>query len=158
MINDEQNIQEDMSKKENRTTEKSIKIWSEKTQKWRYVPKDPAYFRLKYYDYVKPKTCDICSCVIHTQMLRHYRTKKCQLVRNGINNAVVKIESAISPFKMEGRGFTSKEDLDRVELRLKADTDTFTVENQNNLTRYLEHSDHNRSRSNSSEGSRTSMF
>ena len=139
MINDEQNIQEDMSKKENRTTEKSIKIWSEKTQKWRYVPKDPAYFRLKYYDYVKPKTCDICSCVIHTQMLRHYRTKKCQLVRNGINNAVVKIESAISPFKMEG-------------------TDTFTVENQNNLTRYLEHSDHNRSRSNSSEGSRTSMF
>ena len=139
MINDEQNIQEDMSKKENSTTEKSIKIWSERTQKWRYVPKDPAYFRLKYYDYVKPKTCDICSCVIHTQMLRHYRTKKCQLVRNGINNAVVKIESAISPFKMEG-------------------TDTFTVENQNNLTRYLEHSDHNRSRSNSSEGSRTSMF
>ena len=144
MINDEQNIQEDMSKKENRTTEKSIKIWSERTQKWRYVPKDPAYFRLKYYDYVKPKTCDICSCVIHTQMLRHYRTKKCQLVRNGINNAVVKIESAISPFKMEGRGFTSK-----------ADTDTFTVENQSNLTRYLEHSDHNRSRSNSSsQGSR----
>jgi uncharacterized protein YijF (DUF1287 family) len=139
MINDEQNIQEDMSKKENSTTEKSIKIWSERTQKWRYVPKDPAYFRLKYYDYVKPKTCDICSCVIHTQMLRHYRTKKCQLVRNGINNAVVKIESAISPFKMEG-------------------TDTFTVENQSNLTRYLEHSDHNRSRSNSSEGSRTSMF
>ena len=137
MINDEQNIQEDMSKKENSTTEKSIKIWSERTQKWRYVPKDPAYFRLKYYDYVKPKTCDICSCVIHTQMLRHYRTKKCQLVRNGINNAVVKIESAISPFKI---------------------TDTFTVENQNNLTRYLEHSDHNRSRSNSSEGSRTSMF
>ena len=137
MINDEQNIQEDMSKKENRTTEKSIKIWSERTQKWRYVPKDPAYFRLKYYDYVKPKTCDICSCVIHTQMLRHYRTKKCQLVRNGINNAVVKIESAISPFKI---------------------SDTFTVENQSNLTRYLEHSDHNRSRSNSSEGSRTSMF
>ena len=137
MINDEQNIQEDMSKKENSTTEKSIKIWSERTQKWRYVPKDPAYFRLKYYDYVKPKTCDICSCVIHTQMLRHYRTKKCQLVRNGINNAVVKIESAISPFKI---------------------SDTFTVENQNNLTRYLEHSDHNRSRSNSSEGSRTSMF
>jgi hypothetical protein len=82
-----------MSKKENNTTEKSIKIWSENTKKWRYVPKDPAYFRLKYYEYVRPKPCNICGCVINTQMLRHYKSKKCQLVRAGITNAVVKIEN-----------------------------------------------------------------
>ena len=146
-----------MPKKETSTTEKSIKIWSENTQKWRYVPKDPAYFRLKYYDYVKPKTCDICGCVIHTQMLRHYRSKKCQLVRNGINKTVVKLEAAISPFKMEGSGTRQGRATPQggpPTCTSKADTDTFTVENQRNLARYLEHSDHNRSRSNSSQGSR----
>ena len=81
MNNDEQTLQEDTCKKENSTTEKSIQIWSESTKKWRHVPKDPAYFRLKYYEYVKPKTCNVCGCIIHTQMLRHYRSKKCQLVK-----------------------------------------------------------------------------
>ena len=86
MKNNEQTLQEAMPKKENSTTEKSIKIWSENTQKWRYVPKDPAYFRIKYYDYVKPKTCHICSCIINTQMIRHYKSKKCQRVRDNAAN------------------------------------------------------------------------
>ena len=85
MTNDEQTLQEETPNKENSTTEKSIKIWSESTKKWRYVPKDPAYFRLKYHEYVKPKTCNICGCIIHTQMLRHYKSKKCQRVKDGAN-------------------------------------------------------------------------
>jgi hypothetical protein len=129
-MNNEQTLQEDMSKKENSTTEKSIKIWSENTKKWRYVPKDPSYFRNNYYDYVRPKPCNICGCIINTQMLRHDRSKKCQLVRAGITNAVGIIESAISPFKKENNGgpaFTSQ-----------SSTSAFTVEHQKNIDRYVE--------------------
>jgi hypothetical protein len=119
-----------MSKKENSTTEKSINIWSENTRKWTYVPKDPSYFRIKYYAYVRPKPCNICGCIINTQMLRHYRCKKCQLVRAGITNAVVKLENAISPFKMENNdspAFTSQ-----------SSASAFTVEHQKNVERYVE--------------------
>jgi hypothetical protein len=121
-----------MSKKENSTTEKSIKIWSENNKKWRYVPKDPAYFRNKYYEYVRPKPCNICGCIINTQMLRHYRSKKCQLVRAGITNAVVNIEKAISPFKMENKNgsptFTSQ-----------SSTSAFTEKkHENDINSYVE--------------------
>jgi hypothetical protein len=63
-------------------------MWSEKSNKWRYIPKDPAYFRNKYYEYVGEKTCTICGTVITTQMCRHTRSKRCQLVRQGINNTI----------------------------------------------------------------------
>jgi hypothetical protein len=77
-------------------TEKSMKIRSERTHKWRYVPKDPNYFKTKYHEYTHAKTCPICGSVINTQMHRHNRSNKCQLVRAGVANAVNHIESAIA--------------------------------------------------------------
>ena len=62
-------------------TEKTNKIWSESTNKWRYVPKDPTYFKNKYYEYTHAKSCPICGAIIHTQMIRHKQSTKCQLVQ-----------------------------------------------------------------------------
>ena len=90
-----QNMQEDDSKT-NTTTEHCIKIWSEQGKRWRYVPKDPAYFRIKYYKYLGPKTCAVCGSVVQTQMQRHLRSQRCLLVRAGINKAVEQMETVIS--------------------------------------------------------------
>jgi hypothetical protein len=57
-------------------TEKSIKIWSESTNEWRYVPKDPNYFKTKYHEYVRAKACPFCGSIIYTQMHRHNRSNK----------------------------------------------------------------------------------
>jgi hypothetical protein len=77
-------------------TEKSIKIRSERTNKRRYVPKYPNYFKTKYNEYTHAKTCPICGSVINTQMHRHNRSRKSQLVRAGVANTVDHIESAIA--------------------------------------------------------------
>ena len=90
-----QNKQEDESKKTT-TTEQCIKIWSEHSKRWRYVPKDPEYFKIKYYKYLGPKTCAVCGSVVQTQMQRHLRSQRCLLVRAGINKAVEQMETAIS--------------------------------------------------------------
>ena len=90
-----QNKQEDDSKKTT-TTEQCIKIWSEHSKRWRYVPKDPEYFKIKYYKYLGPKTCAVCGSVVQTQMQRHLRSQRCLLVRAGINKAVEHMETAIS--------------------------------------------------------------
>ena len=78
------------------TTEHCIKIWSEHSKRWRYVPKDPEYFKIKYYKYLGPKTCAVCGSVVQTQMQRHLRSQRCLLVRAGINKAVEQMETAIS--------------------------------------------------------------
>ena len=75
--------------KETTTTEKCIKIWSEKTQKWRYIPKDPAYFKDKYYKYLGEKTCAICGSVINTQMSKHLKSKRCILVKKALENQII---------------------------------------------------------------------
>ena len=90
-----QNKQEDDSKK-NTTTQQCIKIWSEHSKRWRYVPKDPEYFKIKYYKYLGPKTCAVCGSVVQTQMQRHLRSKRCVLVREGINKAVEHMETALA--------------------------------------------------------------
>jgi hypothetical protein len=72
----------------NTTTAKSIKIWSENTNKWRYIPKDLTYFKNKYHEHVKPKSCPFCGSIINTQMLRHNRTEKCKRIREGIAAAI----------------------------------------------------------------------
>ena len=82
--------------KNNTTTEHCIKIWSEQGKRWRYVPKDPAYFRIKYYKYLGPKTCAVCGSVVQTQMQRHLRPQRCLLVRAGVNKAVEQMETVIS--------------------------------------------------------------
>jgi hypothetical protein len=94
-MNNEQTTPQEIEKP-NTTTEKSIKVWSESSNKWRYIPKDPAYFKIKYHEYVRPKSCPFCGSIINTQMLRHNRTQKCKLVRAGIANAVGQIENAIA--------------------------------------------------------------
>ena len=93
MINDQicKTIQNDMSK-ETTTTNKCIKVWSETSNKWRYIPNDPDYFRRKYYEYLGPKTCTCCGTVVRTQMCRHNRSKKCSLVRDRIAKAIEQIE------------------------------------------------------------------
>ena len=90
-----QDKQEDDSK-QNTTTEHCIKIWSEQGKRWRCVPKDPKYFKKKYYKYLGPKTCAVCGSVVQTQMQRHLRSQRCMLVRAGINKAVEQMETAIS--------------------------------------------------------------
>ena len=90
-----QDKQEDDSKKTT-TTQQCIKIWSEHSKRWRYVPKDPEYFKIKYYKYLGPKTCAVCGSVVQTQMQRHLRSQRCLLVRAGINKAVEQMETAIS--------------------------------------------------------------
>ena len=90
-----QNKQEDDSKKTT-TTQQCIKIWSEHSKRWRYVPKDPEYFKIKYYKYLGPKTCAVCGSVVQTQMQRHLRSKRCVLVREGINKAVEHMETALA--------------------------------------------------------------
>ena len=82
-------------------TEKSIKLWSERTNKWRYVPKDPTYFKTKYYEYTHAKPCPINGAIIHTQMIRHKQSKKCQLVKAGLLNEVEQIECVILEVKQE---------------------------------------------------------
>jgi hypothetical protein len=97
MLNDKtlQTIQEYVSKKTT-TTDNCIKIWNEASKKWRYIPKDPAYFRNNYYEYVGPKTCTICGTVVTTQMCRHTRSKRCQPVRQGINNTIEQMEDVLT--------------------------------------------------------------
>ena len=90
-----QNQEVDDSKKTT-TTQQCIKIWSEYSQRWRYVPKDPEYFKIKYYKYLGPKTCAVCGSVVQTQMQRHLRSKRCVLVREGINKAVEHMETALA--------------------------------------------------------------
>jgi hypothetical protein len=67
--------------KKTTTTENCIKIWSEASKRWRYVPKDPEYFKIKYYKYLGPKTCSNCGTVVQTQMCRHQRSQKCRLLK-----------------------------------------------------------------------------
>ena len=96
-------------------TEKSIKIWSESTNKWRYAPKDPTYFKTKCHEYVRAKTCPFCGSIINTQMVRHKRTNKCQDFR--IANVVEQIESAILSVKQEALWDSDLKDL--LSLHLK---------------------------------------
>ena len=86
-------IQEDMPK-QTTTTNKCVKVWSVNTNKWRYIPKDPEYFKHKYYEYLGPKTCKFCGTVVRTQMNRHTRSNKCGLVRDGITKALEQVEDA----------------------------------------------------------------
>jgi hypothetical protein len=88
------NLEEENLKKTT-TTEHCIKIWSEHSKRWRYIPKDPAYFRIKYYEYVGPKTCRVCGTVVQTQMCRHQRSQRCQLIKQGICKAAVQLETPI---------------------------------------------------------------
>ena len=78
---------EDMTK-QTITTNSCTKIWSENTNKWRYVPKDPEYFKKKCYEYAGPKTCTACGAVVNTQMCRHTRSKRCKLVQEGVARAL----------------------------------------------------------------------
>jgi formamidopyrimidine-DNA glycosylase len=73
---------------------KTTKIWSEKANKYRYVPKDPNYFTTKYREYTREKVCPLCGSIINTQMIRHNKTLKCQLLRAGEANAVAQIDRA----------------------------------------------------------------
>jgi hypothetical protein len=92
------NIEQENSK-QSTTTEHCIKIWSEHSKRWRYIPKDPLYFEIKYYKYLGPKTCSVCGTVVQTQMCRHQRSQRCQLVKQGVNKAVEQLETAITSVK-----------------------------------------------------------
>jgi hypothetical protein len=70
----------------------TTKIWSEKANKWRYVPKDPNYFTLKYREYTRAKACPLCGSIINTQMIRHNKTNRCQILRAGEAQAVAQID------------------------------------------------------------------
>jgi uncharacterized protein YijF (DUF1287 family) len=97
-MQDDKNVKSEtqqVDSKASTTTEHCIKVWSEYSKKWRYIPKDPAYFRLKYYEYVGPKTCPVCGSVVQTQMCRHQRSQRCKLFNQGLTKAVEQQETAI---------------------------------------------------------------
>jgi hypothetical protein len=74
---------------------KTIKIWSEKANKYRYIPKDPNYFTLKYREYTRAKVCPHCGSIINTQMIRHNKTNKCKLFSaGGAANAAAQLDSS----------------------------------------------------------------
>ena len=77
-----------MSKKAT-TTDKCVKVWSDNTLKWRYIPKDPDYFKKKY---LVPRTCTCCGTVVRTQMARHTRSKKCRLVKDAVVENTKKLQ------------------------------------------------------------------
>jgi hypothetical protein len=93
-MNDEQASPE-IQKTTTGSEKKTTKIWSEKANKWRYVPKDLNYFTIKYREYTRAKACPLCGSIINTQMIRHNKTNKCQLLRAGEANAVAQIERDI---------------------------------------------------------------
>jgi formamidopyrimidine-DNA glycosylase len=75
---------------------KTTKIWSEKANKYRYVPKDPNYFTSKYREYTRAKVCPHCGSIINTQMIRHNKTNKCKLFSaGGAANAAAQIVSSV---------------------------------------------------------------
>ena len=80
--NKDPDINQQKDSKKTTTTEHCIKIWSEGSSRWRYVPKDPEYFKIKYYKYLGPKTCSQCGTVVQTQMCRHQRSQKCRMIKN----------------------------------------------------------------------------
>jgi hypothetical protein len=78
--NTPRNLEQENLKKTT-TTEHCIKIWSEHSKRWRYIPKDPDYFRIKYYEYLGDKTCPVCGTVVQTQMCRHQRSQRCKRMK-----------------------------------------------------------------------------
>ena len=68
---------EDTKTKPAEKERKSIKIWSEKLQRYYYKSKDPNYYNDYFHRTKHPMTCGICGKTITCQMYSHLKSKKC---------------------------------------------------------------------------------
>ena len=60
-------------------TRKSIKIWSDKMQRYYYKPKDPNYYNDYFHKTKHPMECEICGKIVTCQMYSHLKSNKCKL-------------------------------------------------------------------------------
>ena len=60
---------------------KSIKVWSDKLQRYYYKSKDPNYYNEYFHKTKHPMTCEICGKTVGCQMYSHLKSKKCQMKR-----------------------------------------------------------------------------
>ena len=60
---------------------KSIKVWSEKLQRYYYKSKDPNYYNDYFHKTKREMTCGFCGKTITCQMYSHLKSKKCLMKR-----------------------------------------------------------------------------
>ena len=59
-------------------TKGSIKVWSERLQKYYYKSKNPNYYN-EYFQKTKgPRTCEYCGKIVNCQLYSHKKSQKCQ--------------------------------------------------------------------------------
>ncbi len=56
---------------------KTIKVWSEKLQRYYYKARDPNYYNEYFHKNKREMTCDICGKIVTCQMYSHRKSKKC---------------------------------------------------------------------------------
>ena len=60
---------------------KSIKVWSEKLQRFYYKSKDPNYYNDYFHKTKREMTCGFCGKTITCQMYSHLKSNKCLMKR-----------------------------------------------------------------------------
>ena len=71
---------------------KSIKVWSEKLQRFYYKSKDPNYSNDYFHRTKREMTCGFCGKTITCQMYSHLKSKKCLMKRQEADIAQLKAE------------------------------------------------------------------
>ena len=71
---------------------KSIKVWSEKLQRFYYKSKDPNYYNDYFHKTKRPMTCGFCDKTITCQMYSHLKSKKCLMKRQETEIAQLRAE------------------------------------------------------------------
>ncbi len=72
---------------------RSVKKWSENKQKFFYKPLDPGYSMRHYWKHKRDMECGICGAVVTTQMHKHIKSRRCNLVKRGIEKALGSMEN-----------------------------------------------------------------
>jgi len=60
---------------------KSVKIWSEKLQRFYYKSANPNYYNDYFHKTKHPMTCEVCGKVVTCQMYSHLKSNMCKLKR-----------------------------------------------------------------------------
>ena len=60
---------------------KSIKVWSDKLQRFYYKSKNPNYYNEYFHKTKHPMTCEFCGETITCQMYSHLKSNKCKMIR-----------------------------------------------------------------------------
>ena len=60
---------------------KSVKIWSDKLQRFYYKSANPNYYNDYFHNTKHPMTCEVCGNVVTCQMYSHLKSNKRKLKR-----------------------------------------------------------------------------